>query len=57
MRGLPFYFYWGRGIVGGFIGKLWGIYGGNGKYAVEVNKSRKKREFKPKGKLSRRDKA
>lgn len=45
----------GRGIVGGFIGKLWGIYGGNGKYAVEVNKSRKKREIKPKGKLSRRD--
>ena len=49
--------------MGGFIGKLWGIYGGNGKYAVEVNKSRKKREFKPKGeikpkgKLSRRDKA
>ena len=52
MRGLPFYFY--GGFMGEFIGKLWGIYGGNGKYAVEVNKSRKKREIKPKGKLSRR---
>ena len=35
MRGLPFY--------------LYGIYGGYGKYAVEVNKSRKKRGIKPKG--------
>ena len=43
MRGLPFY----------LLGELWGdflaIYGGYGKYAVEVTKSRKKRGLKPQG--------
>lgn len=42
MRGLPLF-------IGGFIGDLSGIYGGYGKYAVEVNKSRKKRGIKPQG--------
>lgn len=39
MRGLPFYLY----------GDFLEIYGGYGKYAVEVNKSRKKRKIKPQG--------